>query len=311
MKSFKRRAAVGIVTITALTNIYGSVQAQEIPIIESQELDVEQIVEKLPNLENKSSIEAIMEKEKQAEEKAERERIEAEEKAERERIEAEKQKKAEEEKAKLSDEEIAKLVINGDYGNGDERKQRLEQEGRSFEAIQTKVAELTPKPEVNQEPEVAQISTSSTSQTPVNQGSQSQSQNSQKTTPASKAETSTPAPKAKPATPATPAPKSEPAKKAAPAQGRTMTMEATGYSTAQPSLSRYTANGTDLLANPRVIAVDPSVIPLGSKVTVEGYGTYIAADTGGAIKGNKIDIHFTTVQQALNFGRRSIKITVH
>ena len=90
-----------------------------------------------------------------------------------------------------------------------------------------------------------------------------------------------------------------------------MVVEATGYSTQQPSLSRYTANGTDLHANPRVIAVDPNVIPLGSTVTVEGYGTYIAADTGGAIKGNRIDIHFPTVDGAMSVGRRSVKITVH
>jgi len=90
-----------------------------------------------------------------------------------------------------------------------------------------------------------------------------------------------------------------------------MTMEATAYSTAQPGLGRYTANGTDLHTNPRVIAVDPSVIPLGTKVTVEGYGTYIAADTGGAIKGNRIDIHFSTVQECINFGRKNVKITIH
>ena len=50
--------------------------------------------------------------------------------------------------------------------------------------------------------------------------------------------------------------------------------------------------GHDLTANPnmKVIAVDPKVIPLGSKVWVEGYGEAIAGDTGGAIKGNRIDV---------------------
>ena len=50
--------------------------------------------------------------------------------------------------------------------------------------------------------------------------------------------------------------------------------------------------GHDLTANPnmKMIAVDPKVIPLGSKVWVEGYGEAIAGDTGGAIKGNRIDI---------------------
>ena len=47
-----------------------------------------------------------------------------------------------------------------------------------------------------------------------------------------------------------------------------------------------------------MIAVDPNVIPLGSKVYVEGYGEAIAADTGGAIKGNKIDVHVPSKSQA-------------
>ena len=58
-----------------------------------------------------------------------------------------------------------------------------------------------------------------------------------------------------------------------------------------------------------MIAVDPSVIPLGSKVWVEGYGHAIAGDTGGAIKGNKIDLHFPT-KTAYNFGKRQVKIKV-
>lgn len=91
---------------------------------------------------------------------------------------------------------------------------------------------------------------------------------------------------------------------------KTLTMQATGYSTAQPSLGRYTANGTDLLKNPRVIAVDPNVIPLGSRVSIEGYGTYTAADTGGDIKGNRIDIHFQTVQECYSFGRKSVKVEI-
>lgn len=109
-----------------------------------------------------------------------------------------------------------------------------------------------------------------------------------------------------------PAPKAAAKESPAPAksQGSAKTMQATGYSTRQAGLSRYTANGTDLHKNPRVIAVDPNVIPLGTRVEVEGYGTYVAADTGGDIKGNRIDIHFTTVQQCLDFGRRDVKVTI-
>lgn len=93
-------------------------------------------------------------------------------------------------------------------------------------------------------------------------------------------------------------------------QGRTMVVEATAYSTNQPSLSDFTFTGINLRENPKVIAVDPSVIPLGSKVFVPGYGTYIAGDTGSAIKGNRIDVHITDLQTAINFGRRTIEVQI-
>lgn len=63
-----------------------------------------------------------------------------------------------------------------------------------------------------------------------------------------------------------------------------------------------TATGTKVAAN-RTIAVDPRVIPLGSKVIIDG-NTYVAEDTGGAIKGNRIDMYFATHQEALNWGIR-------
>ena len=98
----------------------------------------------------------------------------------------------------------------------------------------------------------------------------------------------------------------------APASGKTMTVEATAYTPYCAGCSGITATGIDVRSNPnqKVIAVDPSVIPLGSKVWVEGYGEAIAGDTGGAIKGNKIDILMPTQEQALNFGRKSITIKV-
>lgn len=92
--------------------------------------------------------------------------------------------------------------------------------------------------------------------------------------------------------------------------GRTLKVQATGYSTQQPGLSTHTYMGIDLRVNPRVIAVDPSVIPLGSMVEVEGMGVYIAGDTGGAINGNIIDIHFKTVAEALQWGRRNVTVRV-
>ena len=99
---------------------------------------------------------------------------------------------------------------------------------------------------------------------------------------------------------------------AAPAstEGYTLTVEATAYSYAEAGLSSYTADGTNLVNDPMVIAVDPRVIPLGTMVEIPGYGVFRAADTGGAIVGNKIDVHFPTVAQTYNFGRRIITIRI-
>ena len=60
----------------------------------------------------------------------------------------------------------------------------------------------------------------------------------------------------------------------------------------------------------KLIAVDPSVIPLGSRVWVEGYGEAIAADTGGAIKGHKIDVLMSSDAAARQWGRKTVKIIV-
>ncbi|ASZ67452.1 MULTISPECIES: cell wall-binding protein EntD [Bacillus cereus group] len=103
----------------------------------------------------------------------------------------------------------------------------------------------------------------------------------------------------------------------APAGGREITVEATAY-TADPSENGsyggrvLTAMGHDLTANPnmKVIAVDPKVIPLGSKVWVEGYGEAIAGDTGGAIKGNRIDVLVGSDGSANSWGRKSVKVKV-
>lgn len=92
--------------------------------------------------------------------------------------------------------------------------------------------------------------------------------------------------------------------------GSWMSFESTGYSTKQPGLSSRTATGINLLVNPRVIAVDPSQIPLGSLVEVEGMGVYVAGDTGGAINGRIIDVHFSTVAQAMSWGRRNVRIRI-
>lgn len=92
--------------------------------------------------------------------------------------------------------------------------------------------------------------------------------------------------------------------------GKEFAAEATAYSYKQPGLNNYTAMGIDLRENPNVIAVDPTQIPLGTLVEVPGYGVAIAGDTGGDIKGNRIDLHYPEVQQAVDFGRQKITIKV-
>jgi peptidoglycan DL-endopeptidase CwlO len=89
-----------------------------------------------------------------------------------------------------------------------------------------------------------------------------------------------------------------------PSDGRTLTVEATGY-----AIHGTTATG--IQTGWGVIAVDPSVIPLGTRMFVPGYGEGVAADTGSAVKGNIIDLWFPTRKQALQWGRRTVTITLH
>nr|WP_204559244.1 G5 and 3D domain-containing protein [Bacillus mesophilus] len=90
------------------------------------------------------------------------------------------------------------------------------------------------------------------------------------------------------------------------------TVSSTAYTAYCNGCSGITSTGINLKANPnaKVIAVDPSVIPLGTKVYVEGYGYAIAGDTGSAIRGNKIDVFFATKSQAYSWGRKTVKIKI-
>ncbi|MBG9769305.1 ubiquitin-like domain-containing protein [Bacillus vallismortis] len=94
--------------------------------------------------------------------------------------------------------------------------------------------------------------------------------------------------------------------------GKVMTVSSTAYTASCSGCSGHTATGVNLKNNPnaKVIAVDPNVIPLGSKVHVEGYGYAIAADTGSAIKGNKIDVFFPEKSSAYRWGNKTVKIKV-
>jgi peptidoglycan DL-endopeptidase CwlO len=87
------------------------------------------------------------------------------------------------------------------------------------------------------------------------------------------------------------------------APGRTLTVVATGY-----SMPGHTATGAP--AGWGVVAVDPSVIPFGTRMTIPGYGSGVAADTGSAIQGAMIDLWFPTVAQARAWGRQTVTITL-
>jgi 3D (Asp-Asp-Asp) domain-containing protein len=96
-----------------------------------------------------------------------------------------------------------------------------------------------------------------------------------------------------------------PAVNPAPAQtGRTLTVSSTGY-----SLPGHTATGMPVGWG--VIAVDPSVIPLGTRLTVPGYGEGVAADRGSAVRGASIDLWFPSLGQARAWGRRTVTIMLH
>jgi 3D (Asp-Asp-Asp) domain-containing protein len=110
-----------------------------------------------------------------------------------------------------------------------------------------------------------------------------------------------------PSTPATDPSGTTPSTPPAPppaASGRTITVSSTGY-----SLPGHTATG--LPVGFGVVAVDPSVIPLGTRMTIPGYGEGVAADTGSAVRGYDIDLWFPTLAQARAWGRRTVTITLH
>lgn len=98
-----------------------------------------------------------------------------------------------------------------------------------------------------------------------------------------------------PGRPATPIPAAGP---------RTITVTASGY-----SLPGHTSTG--LPVGPGIVAVDPTVIPLGSRLTIPGYGEGVASDTGSAVKGYTIDLWFPTFADAFAWGRRTVTITLH
>ncbi|WP_026575840.1 3D domain-containing protein [Bacillus sp. UNC438CL73TsuS30] len=93
---------------------------------------------------------------------------------------------------------------------------------------------------------------------------------------------------------------------------KTITVSASAYTVNCAGCSGKTYTGLNLKKNPnlKVISVDPRVIPLGSKVYVEGYGYAIAADKGSAIKGKEIDVFMPTYKKAIQWGRKTVKVKI-
>jgi 3D (Asp-Asp-Asp) domain-containing protein len=93
-----------------------------------------------------------------------------------------------------------------------------------------------------------------------------------------------------------------------------MTVEATAYCACkictgkEPGHPAYGITASGERVRPGMVAVDPTVIPLGTRLWVEGYGEAEALDTGGAIKGKIIDVYFPSHQQALEWGRKQVTI---
>ncbi|WP_307337914.1 peptidoglycan-binding protein [Caldalkalibacillus uzonensis] len=94
--------------------------------------------------------------------------------------------------------------------------------------------------------------------------------------------------------------------------GKTLTVESTAYTADCQGCSGITRMGINLnkYKDAKVIAVDPRVIPLGSVVEVEGYGRAIAADTGGAVKGELIDVFIPDEGEARQWGRQKVQVRI-
>jgi len=85
---------------------------------------------------------------------------------------------------------------------------------------------------------------------------------------------------------------------------------ATGYSANDPvqGTNNITATGKEIKSG--MIAVDPKIIPLGARIEIKDTGIFVAEDTGGKIRGNRIDIYFETQEEAKEFGRQIIWVRV-
>ena len=94
-------------------------------------------------------------------------------------------------------------------------------------------------------------------------------------------------------------------------RSKVVEMNASAYDPSAGRGSRATfRTSTGLKAQYGVVAVDPKVIPMGTKLFIEGYGFAIAADKGSAIKGKRIDLCFNSRSQCFQFGRKRVRVHI-
>lgn len=95
-------------------------------------------------------------------------------------------------------------------------------------------------------------------------------------------------------------------------RSKVLTMQASAYDPSPATIGRGATGrtATGRRAGYGCVAVDPRVIPLGTMIFVEGYGFAMACDTGGAIKGDRIDLCYGQRSQALRFGRKTVRVHV-
>lgn len=92
-----------------------------------------------------------------------------------------------------------------------------------------------------------------------------------------------------------------------PSGRRALRVVSTAYA---PGAGAGTRTATGQRARRGIVAVDPRVIPLGTRLYIPGYGYGVAADTGGAIRGSRIDVCFDTAAEAIRWGRRTVTIYI-
>ncbi|MCI1958460.1 MAG: 3D domain-containing protein [Clostridia bacterium] len=88
----------------------------------------------------------------------------------------------------------------------------------------------------------------------------------------------------------------------------TISMVSTAYTPHDAGCNSVTSTGA--VAQKGVVAIDPSVIPYGTKLYIPGYGVAVAADCGGAIKGNRIDLCYSTLNEAYQWGRKNVTVYI-